>query len=87
MVQTWQLTVVDPESICQGNKVITSTQFIGKDKNVKLEHITCDALNSSQVIDDGALLQARQASVCGANCMFNACMFHRNCGILIIESG
>ncbi|KAF5327628.1 hypothetical protein D9619_004633 [Psilocybe cf. subviscida] len=60
--------VIDPESICQGNKVVTSTQFIGKDKNVKMEQITCDALDASQVIDNGAILQARQANVCGANC-------------------
>ncbi|KAF5327713.1 hypothetical protein D9619_004675 [Psilocybe cf. subviscida] len=63
--------LVDPTSICQGNKIITSTEFIGKEKNVKMEQITCDALDSTQVIDNGALLQARQAStpnVCGANC-------------------
>ncbi|KAF5326737.1 hypothetical protein D9619_004689 [Psilocybe cf. subviscida] len=61
--------LVDPASICQGNKIITSTQFIGKDKNVKMEQITCDALNSSQVIDNGSVLQARQAQlVCGTSC-------------------
>ncbi|KAF9484630.1 hypothetical protein BDN70DRAFT_825055 [Pholiota conissans] len=57
------------EDICQGNKVVTSTQFIGKDKNVKLETITCDALNASEAAEKGALLQARQSpSVCGATC-------------------
>ncbi|KAF8197547.1 hypothetical protein BJ912DRAFT_953748 [Pholiota molesta] len=60
------------EDICQGNKVVTSTQFIGADKNVKAEHITCDALKASQVAEKGALLQARQTTnssdVCGAPC-------------------
>nr|BAL02926.1 hypothetical protein [Pholiota nameko] len=57
------------EDICQGNKVVTSTQFIGENKNVKLEHITCDAIKASEVAEKGALLQARQTpNVCGAPC-------------------
>jgi hypothetical protein len=79
---------IDPTSICQGSKIITSTKFIGKEKNVKMEQITCDALDSSEVIDNGAVLQARQASnpnVCGANCMFNSFALYENRRIFIIE--
>jgi len=59
-------TPVAPESICKGNQVITATQYIGAEKNVKMDYITCDSVNQS----DGALLQSRQAAanVCGANC-------------------
>ncbi|KAF9477090.1 hypothetical protein BDN70DRAFT_881581 [Pholiota conissans] len=57
------------EDICPGNKVVTSTQFIGKDKNVKMETITCDTPNASDAVENGALLQARQSlNVCGVAC-------------------
>ncbi|KAF9473693.1 hypothetical protein BDN70DRAFT_885630 [Pholiota conissans] len=57
------------EDICPGNKVVTSTQFIGKDKNVKMETITCDTPNASDAVEKGALLEAGQSiNVCGAAC-------------------
>lgn len=50
--------------------MVTSTQYIGADKNVKLEYITCDALTASETLKKGALLQTRQEApdVCGAMC-------------------
>ncbi|KJA26995.1 hypothetical protein HYPSUDRAFT_35511 [Hypholoma sublateritium FD-334 SS-4] len=58
------------EDICKGSKIVTSTQFIGVDKNVKLEHITCDVITDEAAIQHGALLQPRQApaDVCGDTC-------------------
>ncbi|KAF8961148.1 hypothetical protein BDZ97DRAFT_1921531 [Flammula alnicola] len=61
--------IASSESICKGNQVVTSTQFIGPDKNVKLETITCDAVNTSENVEKGGLLLPRQTpSVCGATC-------------------
>ncbi|PPQ69945.1 hypothetical protein CVT25_001989, partial [Psilocybe cyanescens] len=58
-----------PERICKGNQVVTSTQYIGADKNVKLDIITCEGIADSETVENGALLQPRQAvSVCGAPC-------------------
>ncbi|KAF9484631.1 hypothetical protein BDN70DRAFT_872138 [Pholiota conissans] len=60
---------VAPRDLCQGSKTVVSTQYIGQNKDVKLELITCDALSTSKAIENGALLQARQTpNVCGANC-------------------
>ncbi|KAF8148079.1 hypothetical protein B0H34DRAFT_274601 [Crassisporium funariophilum] len=56
------------ETLCKGDEVVTSTSYIGAAKNVKLETISC-TLNEAAAIEDGALLEARQASnVCGAAC-------------------
>ncbi|KAF8197546.1 hypothetical protein BJ912DRAFT_953746 [Pholiota molesta] len=58
-----------PGDLCQGSKTVVSTTFIGRNKDVKLEHISCDALTTSEAIQNGAVLQARQTpNVCGANC-------------------
>ena len=63
-------TSLHTEDICKGSKIVTSTQFIGADKNVKLEHITCDVIADEAAIQHGALLQSRQApaDVCGDTC-------------------
>ncbi|KAF8961149.1 hypothetical protein BDZ97DRAFT_1829769 [Flammula alnicola] len=64
--------VASAEPLCKGNQVVTSTEFIGENKNVKLEHISCDSLNTPAAIEKGALLNARQTAppfnVCGAPC-------------------
>ncbi|KAF9557037.1 hypothetical protein CPC08DRAFT_710679 [Agrocybe pediades] len=60
-------TPVVPETICKGNQVVTSTQYIGANKDVKLEIITCDS-----IVETGASLQSRQSpNVCGAACTTN----------------
>ncbi|KIM37646.1 hypothetical protein M413DRAFT_448430 [Hebeloma cylindrosporum] len=57
------------ESLCKGPQEVVSTEFIGANKNVKLEHISCNTLASSQAIKHGTSLQTRQVpSVCGAPC-------------------
>ena len=51
------------ETICKGTQTVTSTQFIGVNKDVKLEYITCDSI----VKPNG--IEARQTpNVCGAAC-------------------
>ncbi|KAH9478204.1 hypothetical protein JR316_0008657 [Psilocybe cubensis] len=64
-------TPLVPGRMCQGRQAITSTQYIGAEKNVKLDIITCEGIADSATIESGvgALLESRQtASVCDAPC-------------------
>ncbi|KAF8148078.1 hypothetical protein B0H34DRAFT_778694 [Crassisporium funariophilum] len=62
------------ESLCIGEEVVTSTSFIGKDNNVKVETISC-TLTEPTAIQNEALLDARQLepglNVCGTSCTTN----------------